>query len=465
AKLFSGASTQFGAAPNAQVYFVDAGFPGMLPVINQFCVEQAVKTGLGLDATINLTSQFDRKNYFYPDLPSGYQISQFAHPIISGGHLSIELEDGTEKDIHLERIHMEQDAGKSVHDLHPTKTYIDLNRAGIALMEIVTRPEIRSSEEAAAFMRKMRSLLRCLGTCDGNMEEGSMRADVNISLNRPGDPLGTRAEIKNLNSVRFMVSAIEYEIQRQIEILENGGTIDQETRLLDTNKGITRSMRSKEDAHDYRYFPDPDLPPLILDLEWVEEIRNTLPELPDARKKRLMEAYGLSAYDASILTAGVYTAAFFEEALSKSACVQEGSTKAAKMIANWCTSELFALLNKEGLEISQSKVSAENLSHLVDFIQKGTISGRIAKEVFTHMWETGQAPGTIIEEKGLKQVSDTGAIEAVIDKILAENSDKVEEYKSGKERLFGFFVGQVMKAMQGKSNPQVVNELLKKKFS
>ncbi|XP_022778277.1 uncharacterized protein LOC111319809, partial [Stylophora pistillata] len=464
-KLFSGASTQFGAAPNAQVYFVDAGFPGMLPVINQFCVEQAVKTGLGLDATINLTSQFDRKNYFYPDLPSGYQISQFAHPIISGGHLSIELEDGTEKDIHLERIHMEQDAGKSVHDLHPTKTYIDLNRAGIALMEIVTRPEIRSSEEAAAFMRKMRSLLRCLGTCDGNMEEGSMRADVNISLNRPGDPLGTRAEIKNLNSVRFMVSAIEYEIQRQIEILENGGTIDQETRLLDTNKGITRSMRSKEDAHDYRYFPDPDLPPLILDLEWVEEIRNTLPELPDARKKRLMEAYGLSAYDASILTAGVYTAAFFEEALSKSACVQEGSTKAAKMIANWCTSELFALLNKEGLEISQSKVSAENLSHLVDFIQKGTISGRIAKEVFTHMWETGQAPGTIIEEKGLKQVSDTGAIEAVIDKILAENSDKVEEYKSGKERLFGFFVGQVMKAMQGKSNPQVVNELLKKKFS
>ncbi|MCP4922501.1 MAG: Asp-tRNA(Asn)/Glu-tRNA(Gln) amidotransferase subunit GatB [bacterium] len=463
-KLFSGASTKFGAAPNSQVSFVDAGLPGMLPVINSFCVEQAVKTGLGLAGTVNLTSNFDRKNYFYADLPSGYQISQFAHPIVTGGHLNIELEDGTERSIALERIHMEQDAGKSVHDLHPTKTYIDLNRAGIALMEIVTQPEMHSSEEAAAFVRKMRSLLRCLETCDGNMEEGSMRADVNVSLRRPGEPLGTRAEIKNLNSMRFMIAAIEYEIQRQMEILEDGGTIAQETRLFDTKKGITRSMRSKENAHDYRYFPDPDLPPLILEADWVENIRQSLPELPDAKKKRLMKAYEMSAYDASVLTADTQTAAFFEDALSKSACVQEGSTKAAKLIANWCLSELFALLKKEGLNISQSKISAENLAHLVDFIQKGTISGRIAKDVFPLMWETGHSPSVIIEEKGFKQVSDTGAIEAVIDQVIADNEDKVTEYRSGKDRLFGFFVGQVMKAMRGKGNPQVVNELLKKKL-
>lgn len=458
AKLFSGAPTEFGADPNSQVSFVDAGFPGMLPVINQFCVEQAVRTGFGLNAQINTFSMFDRKNYFYPDLPQGYQISQFKHPIVGEGYVDIELDDGHRR-VGIERLHLEQDAGKSTHDLHPSKSYIDLNRSGVALMEIVTKPHMRSAEEAQAFVKKLRALLRYLGTCDGNMEQGSMRADVNVSIRRPGAELGTRAEIKNVNSIRFMGQAIAYEIARQMDILENGGTIDQETRLFDPVKCETRSMRSKEDAHDYRYFPDPDLPPLRFTQAWVEEIRGTLPELPDAKKARFIKDFALTSYDASVLTEEMDVAQYYEDALA--ALLQEGlPADTGKILANWIIGELFAALNRDGLELNQSKVSAASMAQLVALIQKGVISGKIAKDVFLHMWEQGGTPAQIVKDKGLEQVSDDGAIRAVIQAILDANADKVADYRSGKDKLFGFFVGQVMKEMAGKANPGVVNQIL-----
>lgn len=458
AKLFSGASTDFGADPNTQVSFVDAGFPGMLPVINTLCVEQAVKTGLGLNAHINLKSLFDRKNYFYADLPQGYQISQFETPIVGRGHLMIELEDGIERRIGIERLHLEQDAGKSIHDQHPSKTYIDLNRSGVALMEVVSDPDMHSIEEVQAYVKKMRALLRCLGTCDGNMEQGSMRADVNISLRRPGDELGTRAEIKNVNSIRYMGQAIAYEISRQMEILENGGSVKQETRLFDPSKGMTRAMRSKENAHDYRYFPDPDLPPLVISQALVDRIAASLPELPDAKKKRFMADYGLNAYDAAVLTAGGDISSYFETALS---ALKNKEKKTVKTLSNWLSVELFGVLNKEGMSLKESKISAQNLAGMVDLIAADTISGKIAKQIFPDMWETGQSAAALVKEKGLEQVSDDGAIQGIVDEIIAANGDKVAEYKSGKDKLFGFFVGQVMKAMQGKGNPKAVNEILK----
>ena len=461
AKLFSGASTDFGADPNAQVSFVDSGFPGMLPVINKVCVEQAVRTGLGLNAKINLKSLFDRKNYFYADLPQGYQISQFETPIVGKGHLDIELEGGIERRIGIERLHLEQDAGKSVHDQHPTKSYIDLNRSGVALMEIVSDPDIRSIEEAQAYVKKMRALVRCLGTCDGNMEQGSMRADVNISLRRPGAELGTRAEIKNVNSIRFMGQAIAYEISRQMEILEDGGSIVQETRLFDPVKGVTRSMRSKEDAHDYRYFPDPDLPPLVIEQALVDRIRESMPELPDEKKKRFMAAYDLSSYDAAVLTADMDTSSYFETAIE---ALKNKEPKVVKILSNWLSGELFGLLNKESASIAESKISAVHLAEMVDLIAADTISGKIAKQIFPDMWETGESPAAIVKDKGLEQVSDDGAIEAIINEIIANNGDKVEQYKSGKDKLFGFFVGQVMKAMQGKGNPKAINDILKDKL-
>lgn len=464
AKLFSGAATDFGAEPNHQVSFVDAGFPGMLPVINEFCVDQAIKTGLGLNAQINLKSVFDRKNYFYADLPQGYQISQYEHPIVGEGYLDIDMAEEETKRIGIERLHLEQDAGKSIHDIHPTKSLIDLNRSGIALMEIVTKPDMRSSEEAMAFVKKLRALLRYMETCDGNMEQGSMRADVNVSLHRPNEPLGTRAEIKNVNSVRFIGQAIEYEIGRQLDLLENGEEIAQETRLFDPNKGITRSMRSKENAHDYRYFAEPDLPPLVFDQDRVEKIRTTMPELPDDKKNRLMSQYDLKAYDASVLVSEREIADYFEaaiEALSK----DNRKPEVVKMMANWVIGELFAALNKDGLSIGASKVSPQHLAELIDLIQGDVISGKIAKEVFFDMWETGKNPKSIVEEKGLQQVTDTGAIEAIIDNVLAGNPDMVEQYKSGKDKLFGFFVGQVMKDTQGKANPAVVNKILKEKLN
>lgn len=467
AKLFSGASAEFGADPNQQVSFVDAAFPGMLPVINEVCVDQAIRTGLGLNAKINELSVFERKNYFYPDLPQGYQISQFQHPIVGKGYLDIDLEEGTKR-VKIERLHLEQDAGKSIHAQHPEKSFVDLNRAGVALMEIVTEPDMRSIEEAQAFVRKLRSLLRCLGTCDGNMEQGSMRADINVSLRRPGEPLGTRTETKNLNSVRFLGQAIQYEIQRQMEILEDGGTIDQETRLFDVAKGVTRSMRSKEEAHDYRYFPDPDLPPLVVDSDRIERIRQDLPELPDAKKARFVESFGLSPYDAAVLTAEPEVAAFYEGNLEKSRHWEggtgSGAKQAAKIFANWIISELFSALKREDLTIEASKVSGKHLISLVDLILDSTISGRIAKEVFAEMWATGSTPEGVVKEKGLEQVSDNTAIENVINMVIKQNADKVEEYKAGKDKLFGFFVGQVMKAMGGKANPKLVNEILKKKL-
>lgn len=462
AKLFSGASTTFGADPNNQVSFVDAAFPGMLPVINDYCVKQAIKTGLGLHATINELSIFDRKNYFYPDLPAGYQISQLYHPIVGEGYLEIEAEEGKPKRIGIERLHLEQDAGKSIHDQHPKKSYIDLNRAGVALMEIVSKPDIRSKEEAMDYMRRLRSLLRYLGTCDGNMEQGSLRADVNISLRRPGESLGTRAEIKNVNSIRFIGQAIDYEIARQMEILESGGKVDQETRLFDPVKFETRSMRSKEEAHDYRYFPDPDLPPLRLEPGLIDEIRSSLPELPDAKKKRFMDTLGLSSYDASLLVSEAENADFFEQALG---AIKEKTDKTAKLTANWLIVELFAALNKDSLSISDSKVSPAGLAGLVELISNGTISGKIAKDVFADMWETGQGAADIVKSKGLEQVSDDAAIRDTIASVLAANPDMVTEYKSGKDKLFGFFVGQVMKAMQGKGNPQLINDILKEMLS
>ncbi|WP_234730955.1 Asp-tRNA(Asn)/Glu-tRNA(Gln) amidotransferase subunit GatB [Acidocella facilis] len=454
-KLFSGASATYGGAPNAHVSFIDAGFPGMLPVINKECVAQAVRTGLGLKAQINLFSRFDRKNYFYADLPQGYQISQFAHPIVGTGTVEIELQDGTIKHIGITRLHLEQDAGKSMHDQHPSKSVVDLNRAGVGLMEIVSEPDIRSPEEAGAYLRKIRQIVRYLGTCDGNMEEGSMRADVNVSVRKAGEAFRTRCEIKNVNSVRFVMHAVEAEALRQIEVWESGGEVVQETRLYDPAKGETRSMRSKEDAHDYRYFPEPDLLPLVLEQAWVDELKANLPELPDEKRARFCAEYGIPFYDAGVLVADQATADFYET-------VAKG--RDGKLAANWISGDFFAAMNRTGKSIENPPVSAADLGALLDLITDKTINGRIAKDVFEEMVETGKAPGAIVEEKGLRQVTDTGAIDAAVTKVLAENQDKVAEYKSGKDKLFGFFVGQVMKAMQGKGNPALVNEAVKKQL-
>jgi aspartyl-tRNA(Asn)/glutamyl-tRNA(Gln) amidotransferase subunit B len=428
----------------------------MLPVLNEICVEQAVRTGLGLNARINLHSVFERKNYFYPDLPQGYQISQFLHPIVGKGEIEIDLPDGSVKTIGITRLHMEQDAGKSIHDQHPSKSYVDLNRSGCALMEIVSEPDIRGADEACAYLAKLRMILRYLETCDGNMEEGSMRADVNVSVRKPGAALGTRCEIKNVNSLKAVQMAVDYESRRQVEIIEGGGTIKQETRLWDPAKGETRSMRSKEEAHDYRYFPDPDLLPLELKNDWVLKIKETLPELPDQKKHRFMKDYGLSAYDSSVLISEKARAAYYETV---------AAGRDAKLAANWTLNELLGILNKDGKSITDSPVSAANLGQLIDRIADNTISGKIAKDVFAEMYATGQDPGGIIEAKGLKQVTDTGAIEKIVDEVIAENPDNVASYKGGKDKLFGFFVGQVMKKSQGKANPDMVNELLKKKLN
>ena len=453
-KLFSGAAIDFGADPNTQVSLVDAAMPGMLPVINRHCIEQAVKTGLGLKAQINLYSVFDRKNYFYADLPAGYQISQYKQPIVGEGVVTLDLKDGVTREVGIERLHLEQDAAKSIHDQHPTQSFIDLNRSGVALMEIVSKPDMRNAEEVTAYLTKLRSILRYLGTCDGNMDEGSMRCDVNVSVRKPGGPLGTRCEVKNVNSIRFVRQAIEYEARRQIEIIEGGGKVDQETRLYDPSKGETRSMRSKEEAHDYRYFPDPDLLPLKLAPEMVERIRKELPELPDAKKARFVAEYGLSPYDAGVLVDERATAEFFE-AIAKG--------RDAKISANWVTGDFFAMLNRRGVAIGDSPITAGQLGQLIDLIKNNTISGRIAKDVFLLMEETGKDPAALVEEKGLKQVTDTGAIEAAVDAIIAANPDKVAQYKA-KPTMLGWFVGQVMKSTGGKANPTSVNELLKKKL-
>jgi aspartyl-tRNA(Asn)/glutamyl-tRNA(Gln) amidotransferase subunit B len=458
AKLFSGAATAFGAEPNTQVSLIDAAMPGMLPVPNVECVRQAVRTGMAMGAQINQWSRFDRKNYFYADLPQGYQISQLYHPIVGEGVIEISLDekdpDAPGKTIGVERIHIEQDAGKLMHDQHPTMSYVDLNRCGVALMEIVSKPDMRSPAEAGAYVKKLRSLLRYVGSCDGNMEEGSMRADVNVSVRKPGAEFGTRTETKNVNSVRFVMQTIEVEARRQIDVIEGGGTVVQETRLFDPDKGETRSMRSKEDAHDYRYFPDPDLLPLELSDDFVAQCRASLPELPDDKRARYTGELGLSSYAAAVITADVETARWFEALLAVGAEPKAGS--------NWLTSDLFGALNRLGKTIDESPVSPAQAAALLGLVKDGTISGSLSKQVFEIMLETGDDPAKIVEEKGLKQTSDTGAIEAVIADILAANAEKVEQYKGGKEALFGFFVGQTMKAMAGKANPQVVNELLKK---
>lgn len=454
-KLFSGSSSAFGGAPNAHVSFVDAAMPGMLPVLNKECVKQAVKTGFGLNAQINAYSVFARKNYFYPDLPQGYQISQFEHPIVGKGEIEIDLPDGSVKKIGITRLHLEQDAGKSIHDQHPHKSFVDLNRSGCALMEIVSEPDIRGSDEAAAYLSKIRMILRYLETCDGNMDEGSMRADVNVSVRKIGDPLGTRAEIKNVNSVKAVQMAVDYEARRQIEILENGGKIDQETRLWDPAKLETRSMRSKEEAHDYRYFPDPDLLPLELDNEWIAQIKETLPELPDQKKHRFMRDYGLNAYDAGVLIAERSRADYYETAAN-------GTD--AKLTANWVINELLGILNKNEKTLEESPISAKQLGGLVALICDDTISGKIAKDVFVDMFASSKDAAVIVEEKGLRQVTDLGAIEAIIDEVIAENPDNLAAYRGGKDKLFGFFVGQVMKKSQGKANPSVVNDILKAKL-
>ncbi len=455
-KLFSGSAADFGAEQNTQVSFVDAAMPGMLPVLNKVCVEQAVKTGLGLNAVINKTSIFARKNYFYADLPQGYQISQFEDPIVGLGKIEIDLPDGTTKDIGITRLHLEQDAGKSIHDQHPTKSFVDLNRSGCALMEIVSEPDIRGPEEAAAYINKIRMILRYLETCDGNMDEGSMRADVNISVRHPGDELGTRAEIKNVNSVKAIGQAIDFEVARQIELIEGGGDVVQETRLWDPVKMETRSMRSKEEAHDYRYFPDPDLLPLVLEDGLIEKIKATLPELPDEKKHRFMKDYGLSLYDSSVLIAEKSRAEYFENVINDND---------PKLSANWVINELLGILNKESKALEDSPISAEQLGGLIALITDDTISGKIAKEVFAEMYTSGKDAAVIVDEKGLKQVTDTGAIDAIIDKVIEANPDNVEKYKGGKDKLFGFFVGQVMKETGGKANPKIVNDLLKKKLS
>ena len=455
-KLFSGAATEFGAEPNTQVSFVDAAMPGMLPVLNKKCVEQAIKTGLGLNAQNNKFSVFDRKNYFYPDLPQGYQISQFHHPIVGKGQILINLEDGTPKEIGVTRIHLEQDAGKSMHDQSPTESFIDLNRSGVALMEIVTEPDIRSSYEAGEFLKKLRSILRYLETCDGDMEKGSMRCDANISVRRVGEKkLGTRAEIKNVNSIKNAIRAIDYEATRQVNLIETGGVVVQETRLFDASLGETRSMRSKEEAHDYRYFPDPDLLPLILKDEQIDSIKASLPELPDQKISRYQASMGLSFYDASVIVSEKNIAEYFEAVAKK---------VDAKLAANWITAELFGKLNKIGKSIEDSPISTDQMAELISLISDNTISGKIAKQVFEIMFEEGGSPRKIVEEKGLKQVTDNSAIEKVIDEILASNPEKVAEFRSGKDKLFGFFVGLAMKATQGKANPQALNEILKNKL-
>ncbi|MBZ0261246.1 MAG: Asp-tRNA(Asn)/Glu-tRNA(Gln) amidotransferase subunit GatB [Hyphomicrobiales bacterium] len=453
-KLFSGSSAEFGGEPNDHVSLVDAAMPGMLPVINEFCVEQAVRTGLGLKARINNYSIFDRKNYFYPDLPQGYQISQYKQPIVGEGVVTIDLDDGKTVDVGIERLHLEQDAGKSMHDQHPSMSFVDLNRSGCALMEIVSKPDMRSSDEARAYVTKLRQIMRYLGTCDGNMEQGSLRADVNVSVRKPGDKFGTRCEIKNVNSVRFMGQAIEFEARRQIGIIEDGGKIDQETRLYDPKKGETRSMRSKEEAHDYRYFPDPDLLPLEFTDDWVAAIRSSLPELPDEKRNRFVSAYGLSVYDASVLSAERASSDFFE-ATAKG--------RDGKIAANWVINELFGRLNKEGRTIESTPVSADQLGGIVDLITSGTISGKIAKEVFEIVWAEGGLPAEIVERRGLKQVTDSGAIEKAVDEIIAQNPDKTAAVLA-KPSMLGWFVGQVMKSTGGKANPQAVNDLLRQKL-
>jgi aspartyl-tRNA(Asn)/glutamyl-tRNA(Gln) amidotransferase subunit B len=465
AKLFSGASTEFGAEPNTQVSLVDAAMPGMLPVVNGECVRQAVRTGMALNAQINAFSRFDRKNYFYADLPQGYQISQLYHPVVGEGVIEVLLDEKDEnsaKRIGIERIHIEQDAGKMLHDQHPSFSYVDLNRSGVALMEIVSKPDMRSPEEAGAYVRKLRSILRYVGSCDGNMEQGSMRADVNVSVRRPGGELGTRTETKNVNSVRFIMAAIEHEANRQVDILESGGSIVQETRLWDPDKCETRSLRSKEEAHDYRYFPDPDLLPLELSDEFLEECRASLPELPDAKRHRYERELGLSAYNASVLTSEVETARWFERLLFATGKFGPEIGRAA---SNWVISDLFGALNRLGKTIQTSPVTPEQGAQLLSLVADGTLSGTLSKQVFEIMLETGEDPARIVEERGLRQTSDTGAIEKVIADVMAANEDKVAEYRGGKDKLFGFFVGQTMKAMQGKANPQVVNELLKKALS
>ena len=459
AKLFSGAATAFGAEPNTQVSLIDAAMPGMLPVPNRECIRQAVRTGMAIEAKINKWSRFDRKNYFYADLPQGYQISQLYHPLVGEGQITVltdEKDEASAQTIGIERIHVEQDAGKLMHDQHPTMSYVDLNRSGVALMEIVSKPDMRSPAEAGAYLRKLRAILRYVGSCDGNMEEGSMRADVNVSVRRPGAEFGIRTETKNVNSVRFAMAVIEHEARRQVELIEEGGQVVQETRLFDPDKGVTRPLRSKEDAHDYRYFPDPDLLPLELDDAFLEECRASLPELPDAKRKRF-EGLGISAYNASVLTAEVETAGWFDALLSHDVD--------AKQAANWVVAELFGALNRLGVSIAESPVSPAHAAGLLKLVADGTISGSIAKTVFEKMLESGDPAGDIVEREGLKQTSDTGEIDARIDEILAANADKVEQYKAGKEALFGFFVGQTMKAMQGKANPQVVNERLRAKLT
>lgn len=453
AKLFSGAATAFGAEPNSHVSLVDAAMPGMLPVINEECVAQAVRSGLGLKAKINLTSVFDRKNYFYPDLPQGYQISQYKQPIVGEGEVEIDV-DGEVMKVGIERLHLEQDAGKSIHDQHPEHSYVDLNRSGVALMEIVSKPDMRSAKQAQAYVSKLRTILRYLGTCDGDMEKGNLRADVNVSVRKPGDKFGTRCEIKNVNSIRFIGQAVEVEARRQIEIIEDGGSIDQETRLFDSAKGETRSMRSKEEAHDYRYFPDPDLLPLELEQAFVDKLAAALPELPEAKRARFMKDYGLSAYDADVLTAEKENADFFET-------VAKG--RDGKLAANWVINELFGRLNKEGKDVTASPVSAVQLGAIVGLITDGTISGKIAKDLFEIVWTEGGDPAEIVEKRAMKQVTDTGAIEKAIDDIIAKNPDKVAQVQA-KPAMLGWFVGQVMKASGGKANPAAVNDILKKKL-
>ncbi len=454
-KLFSTSSTKFGAEPNTQVSLVDAALPGMLPVINEFCVKQAIKTGIGLKAKINKRSVFDRKNYFYADLPQGYQISQFKDPIVGEGKVILDMPDG-QKEVGIERLHLEQDAGKSIHDLDPKNTFVDLNRSGVALMEIVSKPDLRSPDEVNAYVKKLRSIMRYLGTCDGNMQEGSLRADVNVSVRKKGSKeFGTRCEIKNVNSIKFMQMAIEYEANRQVDLIEDGQSIDQETRLFDTKKNETRSMRSKEDAHDYRYFPDPDLLPLEVSDDFIEKLKLEIPELPDEKKKRFIEKFKLSPYEATILVSDYETSNYFENVIKKSD---------VKLATNWIIGELFAALNQNNLEITESPISAGNLSKLINLIKDGTISGKIAKTVFEYMMEGDKDPKKIVEEKGLKQESDPKALEALIDKVIDDNREKATEYKSGKVKLFGFFVGQVMKVSAGKANPKLVNEILKKKL-
>jgi len=454
-KLFSGSSTKFGAEPNTQVSLVDSAFPGMLPVINEYCIHQAIKTGLGLNAKINLHSVFDRKNYFYADLPQGYQISQYKNPIVGEGEVTLDLQ-GESKKIGIERLHLEQDAGKSIHDMDPSNTFVDLNRSGVALMEIVSKPDLRSPDEVNAYVKKLRSIMRYLGTCDGNMQEGSLRADVNVSVRKEGDTnLGTRCEIKNVNSIKFMQMAIIYEAQRQVELLESGKKINQETRLFDTKKNETRSMRSKEDAHDYRYFPDPDLLPLNIDNKLIEKIKKNLPELPDQKKERFINEYSLSAYEANILVSEKEISDYFEEVVK---------TSDKKLAKNWIIGELFASLNEKNISISDSPITSVKMAQLIDCITLGVISGRTAKEVFEIMKETGEEPRKIIESKGLQQKSDPKELEKIIDQVIIDNKDKVAQYKSGKDKLFGFFVGQVMKDSGGKANPQLVNEILKQKL-